>query len=158
MILLVIGTRRICLLWRTIPFLVFDMCDSTVFLKTELFFLVPLSLSRKRIPRCCSKHSAYYSRVLLSACWFSIRAGGVIFPDRPYWCLVSLIVSLIPRQPPTPSAIPTSLKQRSTSSARTLQLYEATHHRRVGCGVDFPFFLHIKHHNRRDNMSLQTLH
>jgi len=34
------------------------------------------------------------------------------------------------QKPPTPTAIPTSLKQRSTSSARPLQLYEATHRQR----------------------------
>jgi hypothetical protein len=78
------------------------------------------SLSRKRIPHYSCNHSVYYSRVLLSTRWFSIRAWGVIFPDRPYWCLVSLIVYLIPRQTPTPSVIPTSLNQWSTSSDRLL--------------------------------------
>jgi hypothetical protein len=40
MILLVIGTRSICLPSMTIPFLEFDMFGSTVFLKAELFLLV----------------------------------------------------------------------------------------------------------------------
>jgi hypothetical protein len=84
----------------------------------------------------CCNHSVYYSHVLSCAVGFSIRAWGITFPDRPYCCLVSLIVCLIPRQPPTPSSIPTSLKQRSTSSARPLQLYEATHRHRCQCPFD----------------------
>jgi hypothetical protein len=66
-----------------------------------------------------------------------MRDWGVIFPDRTYCCLVSLIVCLIPRQSPTDTDIPTSLKHRSTSSARPLQSYEVTHHRR---GFECPDF------------------
>ncbi len=64
---------RICLPWRTIPFLYSICAASTVFLRTELFSLVRAAVyPTKPAPRCCCWHSAtlaYNCCVLLIFQW-----------------------------------------------------------------------------------------
>jgi hypothetical protein len=62
--------------------------------------------------------------------WF-LSLLDVLLTTTAHIALMSLIVCLIPRQSPTPSVIPTSLKEWSTWSPRPLQLYEATHRQRA---------------------------
>jgi hypothetical protein len=71
MILLMIGTRRIYLPWRTISFLVFDICGSNVFLKTELFSLVRASTLPRNLFHTLTTQR--YPCVLLCVRWFSTR-------------------------------------------------------------------------------------
>jgi hypothetical protein len=104
MILLVIGTRRIGLLWKTIPFLVFDMCGSTVFLKTELFFLVHTVSFQETHPTLLLQAQCILLLRIAVCSLISRGAWGVKFPDRPIavschsssaWFLVSLLLPLL---------------------------------------------------------------
>ena len=105
MILLVFGTRRICLRWRKIPFLVFDMCGSTVFLKTELFFLVRAVSFQKTHPTLLPRAQCILLlRIVL--CFFvdfnkrlevipRIGPIAVSCHSSSVWFLVSLLLPLL---------------------------------------------------------------
>jgi hypothetical protein len=101
--LVVIGTRIICLLWRTIPFLVFDVWGSTV---SKNRITIPLvrapSLSRNLLHAAATQ--LYPCVLLLCVRWFSIR-GLRFIPriDPIVWCRV-IHRLLISCRSPTPSA------------------------------------------------------
>jgi hypothetical protein len=107
-IMLMISTRTMGLPWRTIPSLVFDMCGRTVFLKTDLFFLVRAVSFQKPAPRCscccycCTALPLARNNVVCR--WFSKRAKRSFNPSMDpiavschstsVWFLVSLLLPL----------------------------------------------------------------
>jgi hypothetical protein len=99
--------------------LVFDMCVSTVFLKTSLFFLVRTPSLSRNLFHTAVVIQRYPFVLLLCVRWFSIRGLRFDTSDRPYcWCCVihhlsdsssasySLFIPTSPKSGRTPSARP----------------------------------------------------
>jgi hypothetical protein len=130
MISLMIGTRRIYLPWRTIPFLVFDMCGSTVFLKKQNCSLscVP-SLSRNLIYTATAAQ-CYPCVLLLCVRWFFNKRLEVLTPlIDPIAGVVSCIVVSDSLSLSYFLCIPTSLKSGRHSQVKDLEVTSLKKHR-----------------------------
>ncbi len=149
MISLMIGTRRICLPWRTIPFLVFDMCGTTVFLKTELFPLVRAPSLSGNLLHAAAAAQCYPCVLLLCARWFFNKRLEVDTSIGPIAGVVSFIACLIPCRSSTPCVF--LLRSRAVD----LQVQDlAAHRSRICCTQPSPA-IETSDQGRRDFLFLK---